>query len=223
MPWEVALGCAGKRNKKFELADAPIIHGCQLEDITTCHLYSASEIPFPHEEADVSAAPTRESSFRGLHRSSGAEAALSSATRPRQTDGERDLVSERAGAEVIPWAVACHACCAPITGAVFMGFDRAYCSATACHKHMARATGSPLADGIGLYLAYGMLALGHTTYHSRERHATRRRTSPNAGLDGERERLQNSPTTLSVYHPIRGLVRCSYRSLRSAKAFQVLD
>jgi hypothetical protein len=33
-----------------------------------------------------------------------------------------------------PWSAPCAACCAPITGAVFMGGGRAYCSAAACQK-----------------------------------------------------------------------------------------
>lgn len=134
--WEVALGCAGKRRKP-DRTDAPTSRHTFREDVTTCHLYSGCEIPFPLEEAVVSAAPTREGSFRGLHRSAVPEVALFSAT-PRQTDL---LVSENA--EVVPWTATCHACCAPITGTVYMGFDRAYCSAAACHKGVT-ATGSPL-------------------------------------------------------------------------------
>ena len=159
--WEVALGCAGKRKKSELTPDAPTSRRTFTEDVTTCHLYSGCEIPFPLEEAAVSAAPTREGSFRGMHRSSVPEVPLFSAT-PRQTD--LDLVSENA--EVVPWTATCSACCAPITGTVYMGFDRAFCSAAACHKGLT-ATGSPLPIRVRIscLVGYWHWATTHTTTH----------------------------------------------------------
>jgi hypothetical protein len=156
--WEVALGCAGKRKKSEIASDAPTSRRAFTEDVTTCHLYSGCEIPFPLEEAAVSAAPTREGSFRGLHRGSVPEVPLFSAT-PRQTD----LLVSGTNAEVGRTAT-CHACCARITGTVYMGFDRAYCSAAACHKGLA-ATGSHYPPECG-FLSCWSWALGHTTPYS---------------------------------------------------------
>ena len=180
--WEVALGCAGKR-KKSELApDAPTSRRTFTEDVTTCHLYSGCEIPFPLEEAAVSAAPTREGSFRGMHRSSVPEVPLFSAT-PRQTD--LDLASENA--EVVPWTATCSACCAPITGTVYMGFDRAFCSAAACHRGLT-ATGFPLPIRVRVPVLWAIdwhwATPRHTTPYLRAFFATRRCTSSNAGCRG---------------------------------------
>ena len=137
--WEVALGCAGKR-KKVDRADIPSSRprGLSPEDVTTCHLFSGCEIPFPLEEAAASAAPTREGSFGRLH-SLVPEAPLFSAT-PRQTD----LPVCEVVAEPAPRTATCYACCAPITGTVYMGFDRAFCSATACHKGLAIGSTLPI-------------------------------------------------------------------------------
>jgi len=129
--WEDVMGCAGKR-KKVDRADIPSSRprGLTPEDVTTCHLFSGCEIPFPLEEAEASAAPTREGSF-GRLRSSVPEAPLFSAT-PRQT-----VLPVCEVAEPAPRTATCYACCAPINGTVYMGFDRAFCSATACHKGLA--------------------------------------------------------------------------------------
>lgn len=136
--WEVALGCAGKR-KKVDRADIPSSRprGLTPEDMTTCHLFSGCEIPIPLEEAAASAAPTREGSF-GTLRNSVPEAPLFSAT-SRQTDLPVCEVAEPA-----PRTATCYACCAPITGTVYMGFDRAFCSATACHKGLAIGSTLPI-------------------------------------------------------------------------------
>jgi len=167
--WEVALGCAGKRKKSEIASDAPTSRRAFTEDVTTCHLYSGCEIPFPLEEAAVSAAPTREGSFRGLHRGSVPEVPLFSAT-PRQTD----LLVSETNAEVGRTAT-CHACCAPITGTVYMGFDRAYCSAAACHKGLA-ATGSPLPTRVRVFPVLLVLGIGphHAIQYQRASFATRR-------------------------------------------------
>ena len=111
------LGCA-RSPKKVLLAGRPFVPGCKLEDVATSDHSEVCDIPLPHKEAELSAAPTREASF--LQESLG---------RIRRTAGS--LAVE---AEVVPLNVPCHGCGKLIIGALYMGYDRAYCSAAACDK-----------------------------------------------------------------------------------------
>ena len=202
--WEVALGCAGKR-KKVDRADIPSSRprGLSPEDVTTCHLFSGCEIPFPLEEAAASAAPTREGSFGRLH-SLVPEAPLFSAT-PRQTD----LPVCEVVAEPAPRTATCYACCAPITGTVYMGFDRAFCSATACHKGLAVGSILPIRVrilwllGIGVTPRYSRLAIPRRILCHTQVNLTECR--PSRPCDRERDREHKSQrrraaTLCSTFH-----------------------
>ena len=109
------FGCARSPKKM----DRRIVHRSKLEDdaATSSHSEGGGEFPLshdlPHEEAKLSTAPTREASFvqGGL--------------------GRRRLADSLVFEAV---ATACHGCGTLITGALYMGFDRAYCSAAACDK-----------------------------------------------------------------------------------------
>ena len=106
------LGCA--RMAKKLLNDTPTAPHCPLEKGATLGQSHSREVTLPQEESTLSAAPSRRGSFE--YRCSRIIA--------QQPD---------------PWNVpACHACQAPITGALYMAFDRAYCGAAACHKAAAR-------------------------------------------------------------------------------------
>ena len=117
------LGCA--RMPKKMLSDGPTVPHCPLEkDAPARHSHEVSEIELPQEEGTLSAAPSRRGSFD--YRC------------PR-------VITQPAGsaptesANVVHWNVpACHTCHAPISGALYMAFDRAYCGAAACHKATAR-------------------------------------------------------------------------------------
>ena len=113
------LGCA--RSPKKMLADRRIVDRSKLEDDVAVSSHpevggNIGEFPPPnHEEVKLSAAPTREASFvqGGLGRR-------------RLADS---LVFEAVNANV-----PCQSCGTLITGALYMGYDRAYCSAAACDK-----------------------------------------------------------------------------------------
>ena len=119
------LGCA--RPPKKLLIDIPTIPHRQLEkDTALCDSNEVCDIAVPYVEATLSAAPSRRGSFEYQGSGFFAQPANSPET-------------ENAEAGVVSWkAPACHACNAPITGALYMAFDRAYCGAAACHKAMAR-------------------------------------------------------------------------------------
>ena len=113
------LGCA--RSPKKMLADRRIVDRSKLEDDVAASSHSEvggniGEFPLPnHEEVKLSAAPTREASFvqGGL--------------------GRRRL-ADSSVFEAVNVNVPCHSCGTLITGALYMGYDRAYCSAAACDK-----------------------------------------------------------------------------------------
>ena len=121
------LGCA--RMPKKMLSDNPTVPHCPLEkDAPARHSHEVSEIEILQEEGTLSTAPSRRGSFDYW--------CPSVITQP--ADSATD--SAVSGSEnVVPSNVpACHACHAPITGALYMAFDRAYCGAAACHKATAR-------------------------------------------------------------------------------------
>ena len=103
------------------LADRRIVDRSKLEDDVAASSHSEvggniGEFPLPnHEEVKLSAAPTREASFvqGGL--------------------GRRRL-ADSSVFEAVNVNVPCHSCGTLITGALYMGYDRAYCSAAACDK-----------------------------------------------------------------------------------------
>eukprot|EP00320_Phaeocystis_rex_P021211 CAMPEP_0119081936 /NCGR_PEP_ID=MMETSP1178-20130426/119042_1 /TAXON_ID=33656 /ORGANISM="unid sp, Strain CCMP2000" /LENGTH=144 /DNA_ID=CAMNT_0007064675 /DNA_START=116 /DNA_END=550 /DNA_ORIENTATION=+ len=109
----VGLGCA-RMPKKLLLTGTTIIPQCTPEKVPTSHLHGACEYNLPHEEATLSAAPSRRGSFDECHYAgssySPADSWVSAKTKavPRQ-------------------APVCHECHATITGTVFMAFDRAFC------------------------------------------------------------------------------------------------
>ena len=116
------LGCA--RMPKNMLSDAPTVPHCPLDGKDAPHPHEVSEIELPQEEGTLSAAPSRRGSFDYRCPSVITQPAGSAPTE---------------SANVVHWNVpACHTCHAPISGALYMAFDRAYCGAAACHKATAR-------------------------------------------------------------------------------------
>lgn len=116
------LGCA--RSPKKMLTDRRIVDRSKPEDdVTSSHSGGESgvggnigEFPLPHHgESKLSSAPTREASF-----------VQEGVTRRRLADS---LPFEAVNANV-----SCHGCGKLVTGALYMGHDRAYCSAGACDK-----------------------------------------------------------------------------------------
>ena len=117
------LGCA--RMPKKLLSDAPTVQHCPLDGKDAPgHPHEVPEIELPQEEGTLSAAPSRRGSFD-----------YGCPTVITQPAGSAPTES----ANVVHWNVpACHTCHAPIPGALYMAFDRAYCGAAACHKATAR-------------------------------------------------------------------------------------
>jgi hypothetical protein len=110
------LGCA--RSPKKMLADRRIVDRSKLEDdARSSHSEvggNIGEFPIPHhEEAKLSAMPTREASFV-------------------QGGLGRRRIADSLVLEAVNLYVPCHGCGTLITGALYMGYDRAYCSAAAC-------------------------------------------------------------------------------------------
>ena len=122
------FGCA--RMPKKLLSEAPTVPRCPVDRKPGAPPSDeVSEIERPQEEGTLSAAPSRRGSFG--HR------CPSVITQPADTV-PKTTSSASANAHV-PWNVpACHTCHAPIHGALYMAFDRAYCGAAGCHKATAR-------------------------------------------------------------------------------------
>ena len=122
------LGCA--RMPKKLLSEAPTVPRCPVDRKPGAPSSDeVSEIERPQEEGTLSAAPSRRGSF-GYR-------CPSVITQPADTV-PKTTSSASANAHV-PWNVpACHTCHAPIPGALYMAFDRAYCGAAGCHKATAR-------------------------------------------------------------------------------------
>lgn len=123
------LGCA--RVPKKLLSEAPTVPRCPLDRKNANALSSdeVSEIERPQEEGTLSDAPSRRGSF--------GDRCASVITQPADTVPKR--TSSGKAEDHVPWNVpACHTCHAPIPGALYMAFDRAYCGTAGCHKATAR-------------------------------------------------------------------------------------
>ena len=160
--WEFALGCAGRRknvDSLCSLGDVPALSHLRYSDGVDST--PACPIPIQHaEKCALSDAPTREASLRASpsasirasppppslwsHGSSGAGPALFIAI---PQIGASPAPKRARPAD--PWSAPCAACCAPITGAVFMGGGRAYCSAAACQKSWLHALPASALAGVG--------------------------------------------------------------------------
>ena len=96
-----------------------VVRRCKLEDDASKHSREVGDTPLPHA-TKLSAAPTREASF--VHENS------ERIKRPADV-----LLFGSPEDEVVPLNVPCQSCGMLITGALYMGYDRAYCSTAACH------------------------------------------------------------------------------------------
>ena len=112
------LGCA--RSPKKMLTDRRTVERKPEDGVTSSHSGGAGgnigEFPLPHHgESKLSSAPTREASF--------------------VQEGEaRRRLADPLPFEAVNANVSCHGCGKLVTGTLYMGHDRAYCSAAACDK-----------------------------------------------------------------------------------------
>ena len=103
------------------LTDRRIVDRSKPEDdVTSNHSGGVGgnigEFPLPHHgESELSSAPTREPSFV-------------------QEGVARRRLAAPLPFEAVNANVACHGCGKLVTGSLYMGHDRAYCSAAACDK-----------------------------------------------------------------------------------------
>ena len=112
------LGCA--RSPKKMLTDRRIVERKPEDGVTSSHSGGAGgnigEFPLPHHgESKLSSAPTREASF------------------VQEGEARRQL-ADSLPFEAVNANVSCHGCGKLVTGTLYMGHDRAYCSAAACDK-----------------------------------------------------------------------------------------
>ena len=154
------LACA--RSPKKMLTDRRIVDRSKPEDdVTSNHSGGVGgnigEFPLPHHgESELSSAPTREPSFV-------------------QEGVARRRLADSLPFEAVNANVACHGCGKLVTGSLYMGHDRAYCSAAACDK----------VGGIRLPIRLGPLVKGPSRNSLRHPRAflatTCRRSTPNPG------------------------------------------
>ena len=149
--WEYALGCAGRRKKVdslCSLGDVQALDGGLRYSDGGMDSTPSCTIPILRAEEGgvLSNAPTREASLKASpaaslraspappspwsHGSSGAGPDLFIAVPQSGASPTPKRVKPAADS----WRATCAACCAPISGAIFMGGGRAYCSAAACEK-----------------------------------------------------------------------------------------
>ena len=150
------LGCA--RSPKKMLTDRRTADPKPEDNVTSGHSGGAGEFPLPHHgESKLSSAPTREASF------------------VQEGEARRQL-ADSLPSEAVNANVSCHGCGKLVTGTLYMGHDRAYCSAAACDK----------VDGTRLPTRLGPLVKRpsvNSRWHPRAFLATTcRRSTPNPGL-----------------------------------------
>ena len=153
------LGCA--RSPKKMLTDRRIVERKPEDGVTSSHSGGAGgnigEFPLPHHgESKLSSAPTREASF------------------VQEGEARRQL-ADSLPFEAVNANVSCHGCGKLVTGTLYMGHDRAYCSAAACDK----------VDGTRLPTRLGPLVKRPSIIWNRHPRAflatTCRRSTPNQG------------------------------------------
>ena len=144
--WEYALGCAGRRKKLDSLCSLGDVQaldgGLRYSDGGVDSTPSCTIPILRAEEGGVlSNAPTREASLKASPAASlRASPAPPSPWSHVSSGAGPDLfmAKPQSGASPTPkrvkptadsWRAPCAACCAPISGAIFMGGGRAYCSA----------------------------------------------------------------------------------------------